>query len=75
MKKFFLSHCSLYRKLICKLFGKYNVSKLYFPCGILGDFNICYVGYDKDGNVKKGFTNILDAIKNRGDLGLTVLYD
>lgn len=75
MRKFFLSHCVLYRWLVCKLFGKYNPSKLSFPCGILGDFTINYVGYDQDGNVKKGFRNIVEALRNKGDLGLTVLYD
>lgn len=61
--------------MICKLFGKPHVGRLSIPWNIYGDFDVCYLGYDKDGNVQKGFRNIIDAIKNRGNLGLTVLYD
>lgn len=75
MRKFFINNCSLYRRLICKLFGAKNVSALHFPCGILGDWNIFYVAYDEKGDVKKGFTNLFDAIKNKGNLYLSVLYD
>lgn len=76
MRKLFLKHCWLYRWLVCKLFGKpYPEGRLSIPWTIYGDFDVCYLGYDKDGNVKKGFRNIVDAIKNRGDLGLTVLYE
>ena len=75
MRKFFINNCSLYRKLICKLFGAKNVSTLHFPCGILGNWNIFYVGYDADGNVKKGFKSLGQALRNKGDLYLSVLYD
>lgn len=75
MRKFFLKHCVLYRTLINKLFGRYNVDTLSIPSEIYGDFNICYLGFDENGNVKRGFTNIIDAIKNKKDLGLTVLYE
>ena len=75
MKKFFLKHCKIYRILISKLFGKYKVKELIIPFGIYGNFEYCYLGFDKDGNVQKGFKNLIDALKNRGSLGLTVLYD
>jgi hypothetical protein len=78
MRKFFLKHCRLYRRLVCKLFGKPHNGergKLSIPFQIYGDFDIHYLGYDQDGNVKKGFRNIVEALKNKGDLGLTVLYD
>ena len=75
MKKFFLRHCRLYRALVSRLFGRYNVGTLSIPMQILGNFKYCYLGFDRDGNVQKGFTNIFSAVKNRGDLGLTVLYD
>lgn len=75
MKKFFIKHCRPYRWLICKLFGKYKVDKLSIPFKIYGDFDVFYLGFDKDGKVHKGFTSIIDALKNKGDLGLTVLYD
>jgi hypothetical protein len=48
---------------------------LSIPWDIYGDFDVCYLGYDKDGNVKKGFKTIIEAIRNKGDLGLTVLYE
>lgn len=75
MKKFFLKHCRIYRWAVCKLFGKPHPASLNIPWEIYGDFDVCYLGYDKDGNVKKGFRNLIDAIKNKGDLGLTVMYD
>lgn len=76
MRKFFLKHCRPYRWLIAKLFGKpYNGTRLTIPWNIYGDFDVCYLGYDKDGNVKKGFRNIIEALKNKGNLGLTVLYE
>lgn len=75
MRKFFLKHCKLYRKLIKKLFGKYDVYEVHIPWEIYGDFNIHYLGFDENGNVKKGFNNLLEAIKNKGDLGLSVMYD
>ena len=75
MKKFFLKHCALYRWLIKKLFYKPHPERLHIPWNIYGDLNVCYLGYDENGNVKKGFRNIVDAIKNRGTLGLTVMYD
>lgn len=75
MRKFFLKHCRTYRKLISKLFGKYNVEFISIPMGFYGNFDYHYLGYDETGLVKKGFKNIAEAIKNRGNLGLTVLYD
>ena len=75
MRKFFINHCTLYRRLICKLFGAKNVSALHFPCGILGDWNIFYVAYDENGNVKKGYKTLFEAIRNKGNLYLSVLYD
>ena len=75
MRKFFLKHCKIYRMLVCKIFGKYKVSELSIPFGIYGDFNYHYLGFDKDGKVHKGFKNIVDVIKNKGNLGITVVYD
>ncbi len=75
MKKLFLKYCRPYRWLFNKLFGKYNIEKLSIPFDIYGNFKFCYLGFDKDGNVQKGFANIVDALKNKGELGLTVLYD
>jgi len=75
LRKFFLKHCTIYRKLICKLFGKYNCEVISIPSRIYGNFDYCYLGYDENGNVQKGFRNIFDALKNKGDLGITVLYD
>ena len=75
MRKFFINHCTLYRRLICKLFGAKNISTLHFPCGILGDWNVFYVAYDENGNVQKGFKTLLDAIKNKENFYLSVLYD
>ena len=75
MRKFFLKHCKLYRWLIKKLFYKPHPERLSIPWDIYGDFDVHYLGYDKDGNVQKGFKNIVDALRNKGDLGLTVLYD
>lgn len=75
MRKFFINHCTLYRRLICKLFGAKNVPTLHFPIGILGDWTIFYVAYDENGNVQKGFKTLLEAIKNKGNLYLSVLYD
>ena len=75
MKKIFLKYCRPYRWLISKLFGKYNVEKLSLPSAIYGNFKHCYLGFDKDGNVQKGFTSIIDALRHKRDLGLTVLYD
>ena len=75
MRKFFINNCTLYRLLICKLFGAKNVTKLSFPCGILSDWNVFYVTYDENGNVKRGFSNLFDALKNKKNLYLSVLYD
>lgn len=75
MKKFFLKHCRPYRWLIHKLFGKYEVEMLTIPSAIYGNFDYCYLGFDKNGKVLRGFRSLLDALKNRGELGLTVLYD
>ena len=78
MRKFFIKHCRLYRYLICKLFGKPHSGergKLSIPFEIYGDFSVHYLGYDQEGRVQKGFRSLVEAIRNRGDLGLTVLYD
>ena len=75
MRKFFLANCTPYRKLIKKLFGKYKPDFIAVPWEIYANFDYHYLGYDKDGVVKKGFKNIVDALKNRGNLGLTVQYD
>jgi hypothetical protein len=75
MRKFFLKHCRAYRKIVKKLFGKYNVEQVHIPWEIYGDFDIHYLGYDESGHVKKGFKTLFEALKNRGNLGLTVLYD
>ena len=75
MRKFFLKHCRIYRRLISKLFGKYEYEHLSIPMRIYTNFDYCYFGYDKDGNVKKGFTSLIDALKNKDDLGITVLYE
>ena len=75
MRRFFINHCALYRWLICKLFGAKNVAKLSFPCGILGDWRVFYVAYDENGDVKKGFKSLKEAICNKGNLYLSVLYD
>jgi hypothetical protein len=75
MRKFFLKHCKPYRWFISKMFGIPHPAHLSIPWNIYGDFNVHYLGYDKEGNVRKGFRNIFEAIKNRGDLGLTVMYD
>ena len=75
MRKFFLKHCRLYRWLIKKLFYKPHPERLSIPWNIYGDFDVHYLGYDKDGNVQKGFRNIFEAVKNRGNLGLIAMYD
>lgn len=75
MKRFFLKHCVWYRRFVTRKFGKYKIKSLSIPSEIYSDFNVCYLGYDKHGNVLKGFSNIVEAIKNRGSLGLTVMYD
>ena len=75
MRRFFINHCALYRRLICKMFGAKHRPALHFPCGILGDWRIFYVAYDKDGNVQKGFKSLWEALRNKEDLYLSVLYD
>ena len=75
MRKFFLKHCKLYRKMVSKFFGRYDVCRLSIPMNIYGNFEFHYLGFDADGNVKKGFKTLSEAIKNRGNLGLTVMYD
>lgn len=75
MRKFFLKHCVLYRKLIKKLFGNSNISTVHIPWEIYGDFDVHYLGIDENGYAKKGFKNLYEAIKNKGNLSLTVLYD
>ena len=75
MQQFFLKHCSLYRRVIHRLFGRYPVRQLSFNSGIYGDENVHYIGFDKHGNVQKGWPTLRDALRNRGTLGITVLYD
>lgn len=76
MQKFFLKHCSIYRLIVKKLFGKPKSSDfLHIPWEIYGDFDVHYLGYDEQGHVKKGFRTLREAIRNKGNLGLTVLYD
>ncbi len=75
MRKVFLKYCKPYRWLVHKLFYKPHPTTLHIPWNIYGDFNIHYLGYDSTGHVQKGFCSLFEAIKNKGDLGLTVLYD
>ena len=75
MRKFFLKHCALYRWFIGKLFYKPHPERLSIPWKIYGDFDVHYLGYDEDGNVQRVFRNIFEAIKNKGNLGVTVLYE
>ena len=75
MRKLFLKYCKPYRWLICRLFGKYDVEQISIPFAIFGDFKYCYLGYDEKGVVQKAFTNIIDALRHKGNLGLTVIYD
>ena len=66
----------LYRRIIHKLFGiPKNASKLSIPCEIIGDFKVHYLSYDKDGNVHGGFRTLRQALKNRQNYGITVLYE
>ena len=75
MRKFFLKHCVLYRKLIKKLFGNPNITMVNIPWEIYGDFDVHYLGIDENGNAKKGFQTLAEALRNKGNLSLTVLYD
>ena len=76
MRKFFLKHCSIYRRLIHELFGfSVDGGRIHIPFDIYGNFDYHYLGYDEKGNVKKGFKTLVEALRNRGNLGLTVLYD
>ena len=76
MQKFFLKHCAIYRRLIEKFFGfRVNGGRIHIPFNIYGDFDIHYLSYDENGHVKKGFRTLKEALRNRGNLGLTVLYD
>jgi hypothetical protein len=75
MRNFFLKHCTIYRKLIYRLFGRFEISTLNIPFEIYGDFKVHYLGFDSQGTVHKGFRNIVDALLHRGELGITVLYD
>ena len=62
MQKFFLKHCSLYRLIIKKLFGKPKGSDfLHIPWEIYGDFDVHYLGYDENGYVKKGLLSMAAA--------------
>ena len=73
--QFFLKHSSLYRKVIHYFFGIKDVHHLSIPFDIYGDFSVNYLGYNKKGLVIKGFKTLRQAIKNKGNLGLTVLYN
>lgn len=75
IKNAFLKYCKPYRRFICKYFGIPSVYRISIPFGYYGDFGCHYLAYDKDGEVKKGFSSLFEAIKNRGDLGLTVIYN
>lgn len=75
MRKFFLKHSRWYRKLIHKLFGIKEVDILEIPTSVYGDFSVNYMVYDKEGKVTKGFKTLREALKNKGNLGLTVLYE
>lgn len=72
--KRFLINCRWYRKLIHRRYGIANVHTLHIPSGILSNFDVCYLSYDQHGMVQQGFTNLKEAITQRGNLGLTVLY-
>jgi mRNA-degrading endonuclease RelE of RelBE toxin-antitoxin system len=74
-EKIFSSKLHSLPKTHKKLFGKYKPDFIAVPWEIYANFDYHYLGYDKDGVVKKGFKNIVDALKNRGNLGLTVQYD
>jgi hypothetical protein len=45
------------------------------PWEIYGDFDVHYLGIDENGNAKKGFKTLAEALRNKGNLSLTVLYD
>lgn len=74
IRQFFIRHCRLYRMLICKLFGKYDCEYLTFPFALYGTFEYSYIGYNEKGIVKKGFCSLWEALKNKGDLGITTIY-
>ena len=66
----------LYRKIIHKLYSIHTTtSKLSFPIGILSDFNVHYIVYDKFGNVKNGYRTLRQALANRQNYGISVLYE
>ena len=57
------------------MFSKYSVERLTIPFFIYVNFDYCYLGFDKTGTVQKGFTSLYDALRNKGNLGLTTIYD
>ena len=66
----------LYRRIIHKLYSiQTNTTKMSFPIGILGDFNVHYIVYDKFGNVKNGYRPLRQALANRQNYGISVLYE
>lgn len=75
MQKFFLKHCKIYRKFVDRVWGLQDVHTLQIPSEFYGDFNVHYLCYDKNGNVTKGFKTLWSALRGKGELGLTVLYD
>lgn len=75
MRKFFLKHCVLYRKLIKRFFGNPNITTVSIPWEIYGNFDVHYLGIDETGYAQKGFKTLTEALRNKGDLSLTVMYD
>lgn len=78
MRKLFIKYCRPYRWLICKLLHKPHsgeCGKLTIPFGIYGNFDVHYLIYDENGYVHNGFRTLREALKNKGNMGLTVLYD
>ena len=75
IKNMFLKYCKPYRWLVCRIFGIPSVHRISIPFGYYSDFDCHYLAYDKEGDVKIGFSTLREAIKNRGDFGLTVIYN
>lgn len=66
----------LYRRIIHKLYSiQTNTTKMSFPIGILGDFNVHYIVYDKCGCVLNGYKTLREAVRNRQNNGISVLYE
>lgn len=77
MQKFFLKHCKIYRKLVDKLWGLKNIHYFHIPFGIYGNFDVHYMLYNQEGNVKQGCRTLQEALQIRKttNYGITVLYD